>query len=369
MPSVCEQVQIEYQDIKALKQEFDSEYQKAQETGNLARVKELRAVLQKKREALTEKLWTFEAMPAKELQVQYERQKEILEKNGILEKLDNGDMGIRAIDGREYAFPALKDIQQGMMRSKEILRTKTEQGFNQILIVPFGMKLDDLIAKYRQVILRHHTEGKLLTTKENPSDPDKPLALNEITPVWVWDKYPGADVAGELVYLPKKLPTTQDEPDAAKRKEFCRGQTKTQILQDQGGFNILLLENLPNIPRSGKGKTVSGRKQPKAGLTPKKYLKMMQTNSQYAGEEGMNPEEQLIYAIQYLEQTNQVMDDWQGKGSISYQVGAYFPASGDVPRAGWDRVNRRARLGGYDPEDSDPDIGVRGAVRVKMLKT
>ena len=96
---------------------------------------------------------------------------------------------------------------------------------------------------------------------------------------------------------------------------------------------------------------------------------MMQTNSQYAGEEGMNPEEQLIYAIQYLEQTNQVMDDWQGKGSISYQVGAYFPASGSVPFAYWDRGNRQADLVRNDPEYSYPRIGVRGAVRVKMLKT
>ena len=83
----------------------------------------------------------------------------------------------------------------------------------------------------------------------------------------------------------------------------------------------------------------------------------------------MNPEEQLIYAIQYLEQTNQVMDDWQGKGSISYQVGAYFPASGSVPFAHWGRDRRQAYLDGSAPEYSHPYIGVRGAVRVKMLKT
>ena len=370
MPSVCEQVQLEYQDIKALKREFDLEYEKARETGNLARVKELRAVLQKKREALAEKLWIFEALPAKELQVQYERQREILEKNGILQKLGNGEkMGIRAIDGREYVFPALKDIRQGMMRNKEILRTKTEQGFNQLLIVPFGMKLDDLIATYRKIILNHHKKGKLLATKEHPSDPDEPLTLDETTPVWVWGEYPGADVSGELVYGPEKLPTIQDEPDAAKRRALSRGKTKRHILEDQGGFTILLLENLPNIPRSGRGKPVSGRKQPEAGQTPKKYLEMMQTDPHYTGEEGMTPEEQLIYAIEYLEATNQVMDDWHGNGSVSYQIGAYFHASGHVPYAFWNRDHRQAHLDSYDPEYSDPNFGVRGAVRVKILKT
>jgi len=52
----------------------------------------------------------------------------------------------------------------------------------------------------------------------------------------------------------------------------------------------------------------------------------------------MIPEDQIAYAILYLEQTSRVIDDWLGKGSISYQTGAYFPASYGVPGAGWYRA-------------------------------
>ncbi|MFH1255503.1 MAG: hypothetical protein V1667_03485, partial [bacterium] len=78
----------------------------------------------------------------------------------------------------------------------------------------------------------------------------------------------------------------------------------------------------------------------------------------------MTPEEQIIYAIKHLEQTNQVIDDYSGKGSVSYQLGAFFPASGGVPRAGWGCGVRRADLGGGDPEGSGSAGGVRAWVRV-----
>jgi len=114
-------------------------------------------------------------------------------------------MGIKGIDNKEYAFPEYSEIIKGMRENKEMLKTKIEQGFNQLLIVPFGMKLDDLIEKYRQVLLKHHREGKLLATKENPADPDEPLELDENQPVWVWQKYNNADINGKLVYFPQEF--------------------------------------------------------------------------------------------------------------------------------------------------------------------
>jgi len=78
------------------------------------------------------------------------------------------------------------------------------------------------------------------------------------------------------------------------------------------------IETLPNIPRAGKGKELKGRKQLEAGLSPRKYLETLRTDPQYKNESGMTPEDQITYAMLYLEQTNQVVDDWQGKGSLSY---------------------------------------------------
>jgi len=84
----------------------------------------------------------------------------------------------------------------------------------------------------------------------------------------------------------------------------------------------------------------------------------------------MTPEEQIIYAIKHLEETNQVIDDYSGKGYMSYQLGAFFPASGVVPHALWGRRSLQrtcqAGLGGGDPRLSDSFLGARSAVRVKL---
>jgi len=295
----------------------------------------------------------FESLSSKELTEQYESQKQILEKIGILKKLSCGEMGIKGIDKKEYAFPKMEEISKMMREKQEVLKTKTEQGFTNLLIVPFGMKLDDLIERYKQVILKHHKAGKLFATKKEPKEPDKPLELDEKEPVWAWGKYKNADTEGELVYYPKEF-----------FQENHQGKTKKEILEKEGAWNILFIEELPNIPREGKGETIGERKQLEANKTPKEYLNALQDESIYQNETGMTPEDQLVYALIHLEQTNQVIDDYSGHGSASYQLGAYFPASDDVPNAYWNRDDRQVYLHGYSPGYSGSDDGLRSAVKV-----
>jgi len=63
----CEQIKAEYENLKSLKEEFDLEYEKALKTGNLEKAKELKVILEQKRDALSQKLWVFEGLPQKEL--------------------------------------------------------------------------------------------------------------------------------------------------------------------------------------------------------------------------------------------------------------------------------------------------------------
>jgi len=77
----------------------------------------------------------------------------------------------------------------------------------------------------------------------------------------------------------------------------------------------------------------------------------------------MTPEEQIIYAIKYLEEKNQVMDEWHSKGSISYQLGAYF-AGGKIPSTFWGRDVWQIFLGWASPVDFDSGRGVRTSVRI-----
>jgi WD40 repeat protein len=59
MPNQCEQLKQEYNNLKSLKQEFDLEYEKAVETRNTARAKELKIEIERKIAELKEKLWNI----------------------------------------------------------------------------------------------------------------------------------------------------------------------------------------------------------------------------------------------------------------------------------------------------------------------
>ena len=191
--------------------------------------------------------------------------------------------------------------------------------------------------------------------KQGGGDPTNDVTKNsEYYPLWKWEKYTNADESGNLVYYPEKFD-----------KNNHQGKTKAEAIKEQGGWNIILIEDMPDIPRQGKGKTVGDRKQLEARSTPKEYLQTLATDPVYQHESGMTPEDQLMYAITYLEENQKIMDDYQGKGSVSYQIGAYFPSSDDVPHAYWYRGHRQAYLSGSGVDDRVDHCGVRSAVRIK----
>lgn len=328
----CEQIRKEYNDIISLKQEFDSALAEAQTEANtsqevkdaLERAKELKKELEEKMKALKEELyWPFEALPKKELKEQYESQRKILQKNNILKKLSTGELGIKGIDGKEYVFPTYQEIARRMRENKEIIKTKTEQGFTKLLIVPFGMKLGDLVEKYKQAILRHHKAQKLFAPKEKQTDPNLPIGLLSDSVVWSsWSS--DDDTAGLLVYYPQEF------------SQNHQGKTKREILEEEGGWNILLVEDLPIIPREGQGKTIGGRKQLESRKSLAKYLEIIQNDPSYQNESGMTPEDYIVYAITHLEQTDQVIDFREAfsRDSSPCLIGAYLPPRG-VPGAQW----------------------------------
>ena len=297
-----------------------------------------------------EKKNDLEALKIKE---QWESQIKILSKLGILEIFPGSkELGIRGIDGKEYPVPKPEDIMARLEANKEIIGAKMEQGFTKLLLEPFGMPLDMLTKKYEKTILKHFEEKKLLATKENPTDPDVPLDLDVNQPLYKWDGYNNADGDDKLVYFPKEFGSNHG------------GKTKTEILSDpENGWRVWLLENMPNIPREGKGKEIGKRKQMETNKTPKDYLKLLGTG-EYKNESGLTPEADIMYALTQLEETNQVTNDYQGKGSLSYQVGAYFVSGGGVPCSFWNRGDRRAGLDGDGPAYRDVDVGCRCGVRV-----
>jgi hypothetical protein len=346
---------------KALKTELDLAIQKAKETGKTQEAETLAQKTQAHLEQMEGKLWPFEQeLPQKEIQEQYASQKEILARNNLLEPLPDGTLGITGIDQKAYPFPTFEQIKKELQKNPE-LKTKMEQGFTELQITPFALPLSKLTETVSRSILKHKKENKLFTAKKDPNDQNEqlvPLELDENQPLWIWDQYQDADTNNNLVYFPKEFNQTNHQ-----------GQTKAEILKTKAafpGYLVTLQEKNSNIPRENQGATNKDRKQLEANLTPIEYLQKLQTDPAYQKESGTTPEEWLMRFLAHLETTDQVIDDYQGNGSVAYNLAGYFPASGHVPYAYWYRDDRRAYLYRDDAGFRISYVGARSAVRVGL---
>jgi len=301
-----------------------------------------------------EKAHFISKMNILKVEEQLEKQVGILEQAGILSILSDGKtLGILGIDNKEYNVPLLSEVLQKLESKKELVEKKIEQGFTKIILVPFACPIEIIIKKYEEAIIAHHKEGRLLATKENPSDKDEKLDLDLDHPINVWNECKDGDVKNNLIYFPKKYD-----------KKNHQGKTKLELLVDpKNAWQVYLIENMPNIPSVGKGQKIKRRKQIETDKTPLEYLDMLQTDKIYQGEEGLIPEAELIYAIIYLAETNQVINDWQGHGNVSYELGALVSLE-NIPWLSWDRDFRRADLWKLDIGKKDIHTGARVGVRV-----
>ena len=290
---------------------------------------------------------------------QYQEQLAILKETKLIEKLPNGEYGIIGQDGKEYIIPTLDKILEGMNKNIEKYKTKIEQGFSKLLIVPFAKKLYDpedstsLTEIYKQTILDKHKNKQLFSTNGDKLD------LNTNEPLWVWEEGYNQDDEN-IIYFPKQF-----DP------ENHGGKTKNQLLQeDQLGFQILLLEENIDIPAENEGKAISDRDpievNQKNPLTPTEYLEKIQTETKYQHEQGLTAEAQTTLAITHLHKHNQVIDDWQGSGKICYNIATYFPFFSYVSNGLWVRDYRQADLGGCDVSDRDSRYGFRPSVNIDL---
>jgi len=303
------------------------------------------------------------------LKEQYDSQFAFLEQVGILE---NGT--ITGIDGKEYLIPTLEQIASRLFERRETLKTKHDQGFTKLLLVPFGMSLDSLQETLKQFLLSY---------KQTYSAFD--LDINES--LYTWSNYQGADIGDspKLVYHPQSF-----------TKEGHRGKTKMEVLQtnyklptltptqtSSPGWTVHLLQpsdpsNIDSpgfalIPKEGQG-TPQGDENPRppleAGQSANEYLSILQKVqddpcSPYSHESGMTPEDWIIAFMLHLQETGKPMDNWQNNTeSISYLTGAFFPSSVAVPGAFWSRVRRQTNFVSSDPRSRDGNIGVRSSAVV-----
>jgi hypothetical protein len=184
------------------------------------------------------------------------------------------------------------------------------------------------------------------------------LFLDTECPLFIAHQWTDADVDvdGKIVYFPHVF------------EKVHGGKTKQDLLREtKQGFHILLIEVNPNIPSEGANEVI-GTKQPRkrleANSTPNQYLKTLQTEPEYSHEQGMTPEAWMTQFILQLEETNQVIDDWKGNGKMNFNLGGWFPVSGNVADGEWNSVDVQVALNKCGPEVQRSYRGSRSAVRI-----
>jgi hypothetical protein len=200
--------------------------------------------------------------------------------------------------------------------------------------------------------------------------PEEPVDFDENEPVWTADTWidntkpvgqRGKDISGDIVYYVEKL--EQKNHGGLTKKELLKKQRQQKSAT--AGWRILMVETEDVIPKKDNGKIIGGRKQIEAGKSADEYLTMIKDpKNQYEHEQGMSLEDWLMHAIATLEEKNEVLDDYSGKGCFCWLPGSFNFRSGWLAFAHWARDSRRAVLYRDDPDSQAPRGGFRPAVDI-----
>lgn len=223
---------------------------------------------------------------------QYENQIQALTNADILEELSDGRLGILGVDGNEYPVPTLDEVYERIdPRKIEGLKRKQEQGFTELLLVPFAMDVSKLIKKYEEVVRTHKNAGIL----KNASGENLEIETAYISP----------DITqSSLVYYP------QDYYD----REHAYN-TKVDILNSKrnwGGWITQLVEDRPRLivdNRSRPDGSPFPNLDPSTSPKPADFQRLL-NGSSYRHETGLTLEDWLTYAISRLERDGVHIDDF-----------------------------------------------------------
>ncbi len=269
---------------------------------------------------------------------EYARCVAALEHTGLLTRLTHSDsMGVVGIDGNEYPLPTQEQVGAIFAHNQELVGRKVAQGFDRLALTPLAMPTPRLIAQLEAALIHHAADGTIYRTRRAPADPAIPVRVNATKHVWIWEVVRQVLDTDALIYFPHEHVRNHG------------GLTKIAAIQAGRicavpGWSVGLVESFPIMPPQGQGTTVGGRPQLEIGLSPREYLRALQT-APYEGETGRTLEDFLTRFLTHLETTGEVSQDVDDINAL-WCLGQYFkiPYAEVVPTGRWVRSVGRVRL-------------------------
>ena len=358
----CQQITSLISDLQQKKTNFDAQIDSgSRNTDQLLNLQEqIEAIITE----IIDSNWPYENLAKEIVGKNYDFQTEVLRKRGVLERLNEFE-GIRAIDGNFYPMPTEEQVVKKFKEKVEKIKLKIDQGFKLPILVPFGVKLSVFVDRVGDTIIDHYTQGKLFAAKRNNNDPDKPLDLDLMKPINIFKE----NFDEKAIYDPEAF-VYNPAGDKGKNKQAKLEES------DFPGWQLLLVEDMPNLPTGNSVEKVGGRiRLDCKGRAIKKYIakgetkpsinefyKAVKTEQMYQGERGMTFESWLAYLLYHLEAKDEVIDTNNENGRVSYLLGAF--SEGYIPFAWWSSSGKKAALSGELPPHRDFVCAPRMSVEI-----
>jgi hypothetical protein len=251
----------------------------------------------------------------------YNSQVEIYNNLGILEILSSGEQGIEDKQGNEYPIPTIEEVIKRVSQRKDLQESLETLENPKILLVPFALENKVLVDKLGEQMLEKQAKGELLDHKR------KELKLGQLPVAF-------NDELKNLKYFPEW--TSDNEPK--------NGITKEEAIEQEGGWRILIVEDIPNSKDNDKNNTVYDYQE--------EYKK--------EGREGLTVEDYISLQMISLAEKNTILET---SGNWTRLFGNNTEGS-YVPCAYWNSDNGQVHLTWNSPRNSHSISASRPAVKV-----
>ncbi len=366
--SVCSDVKSRLKAIESLKREFVMAYAESIVSGDINRIAQTQ---QLKHDLVEEYSELQKIMDAASVENLFHLRQQYRDQVDLLEKVDMIDsLCLTGIDGKAYPLPSYDVIVERIAERLDFFRMKADQGFTKLLLVPFGMSLEEMVKKMMRYVITFEMEHP------------HALSADTFMPVSVIDDFEHEDVDGGLVYDVVAFDPTKHGGHT--KQEWLAEQQQTQ--SPTAGWHILFCQSrkdgkgIRSIPEQGSGKTDGAplpRKEIERGQLVREYLvhqisTASDEESPYFGESGVATEEWFMMFMRHLEETLEPLDMGGGGAySTSWLTGSYRAKKDQALYACWmneyeDENDSFLCLSSDDNYDSTPhpSRGVRFVVRV-----